>query len=302
MIKLQPATDPTNISVGALVPLTKKAAKHLTNSIRQGIDFLWKLLREAHDGKAWSALGYSTWEAYVAAEFGMSRQRSHQILDQGRVIEAVRSATGDLSTTVDITERQARDIKEDLPAVTEEVRVRVEQGQDPKEAVAETIAAKRAEKQKAKEKRAAEKAENDAFRDQHREALPEAVKQQEAAKQAAKETRKAGADIAVEVETATDRIAELEEAVGALEADNEALKAENKLYGEMRVQFEQGGFEKVVAGKNEEIRVLQTRVYGESADKASWMKSAKFWKAEAIKLGYSSDTTIDIETGEVIDG
>jgi hypothetical protein len=32
------------------------------------------------------------------------------------------------------------------------------------------------------------------------------------------------------------------------------------------------------------------------------MKTAKFWQAEAIKLGYSRNAEIDIETGEVTNG
>ncbi len=80
------------------------------------------------------------------------------------------------------------------------------------------------------------------------------------------------------------------------------LRAENKLYGEMKVQFEQGGFDKVIAGKDEEIRVLETRLYQESSDKASWMKAAKYWQGEAKKLGWTNgDFTVDLETGEIAD-
>lgn len=136
-------------------------------------------------------------------------------------------------------------------------------------------------------------------RNETRENLPQAIKDMEIAKQAAIEARKAKP---ADVEALTAEIEELREANAALEADVARLTAENKLYGEMTVQFKQGGFEKVLADKDEEIRVLKTRLYGESADKASWMKSAKYWQAEALKLGWKNgDFTLDPETGEVAD-
>ncbi len=62
------------------------------------------------------------------------------------------------------------------------------------------------------------------------------------------------------------------------------------------------GFEAVIAGKDEEIRVLQTRVYRESEDKVGWKRSADYWKAEALKLGYADKDSIDIATGEFVNG
>ncbi|PWJ73849.1 hypothetical protein C7441_12533 [Pseudaminobacter salicylatoxidans] len=164
-----------------------------------------------------------------------------------------------------------------------------------------TIApAEQIEQAQAKAERQAQQAEFDRQREEHTAALPPEIQAIEAAKKSAIETRKSKpAEIGL---TDADRIAELEEAVRVLEAENAKLTAENKLYGEMRVQFEQGGFENVIAGKDEEIRALQTRLYRESEDKASWMRSAKYWQDEAKKLGYSRNTVIDLETGEIIDG
>ena len=51
---------------------------------------------------------------------------------------------------------------------------------------------------------------------------------------------------------AAERISELEETVMALEADNQKLEAENRLFEEMKAQWEAGGFTTVIAGKNEE--------------------------------------------------
>ena len=156
---------------------------------------------------------------------------------------------------------------------------------------AAALAARKAELQ-------SKRAENDALREQHRAALPDAIKEIEARKQQAIAARSGTAS----AEHDADRIAELEESVRVLEAEAETLRAENKLYGEMRVQFEQGGFDKVIAGKDNEIRALETRVYSESADKAAWIRASRYWKDQALKLGYVRNPTIDIDPVEVANG
>jgi len=86
--------------------------------------------------------------------------------------------------------------------------------------------------------------------------------------------------------TPDQRIFELIDHVAALEADIVAYVAELKTFRDMKVQFEQGGYDKVVAGKDEVIRALETRVYSESAGKAEWMRKAKFWEKQARDLGW----------------
>src|SRR5690606_22469259 len=113
-------------------------------------------------------------------------------------------------------------------------------------------------------------AENDASRDQTRQALSPEVQAQRQAKAEAIAARKAKP---VDIEALTAEIEELREANAALEADVARLIAENKLYGEMKVQFEQGGFDKVVAGKDDEIQALETRLYRESAEKIKNLNS-----------------------------
>jgi hypothetical protein len=127
---------------------------------------------------------------------------------------------------------------------------------------------------------------------------PQALRDADAKKAEAVASRKSGgADVELR-----DRIEELEEAVKTLEAENAALKAENTMFSEMRVQFEQGGFEKVIAGKDEEIRVLKTRVVRESEDKVSWKRTADMWRRRAEEAGWSNEAVIDIKTGEFVDG
>jgi hypothetical protein len=83
-----------------------------------------------------------------------------------------------------------------------------------------------------------------------------------------------------------ERIEELEETVKTLEVEIQVLRAQNKLFEEMKTQWRDGGFGSVIAGKNEEIRALLIRVASESRDKAKNLRSSDYWKAEAIKLGY----------------
>jgi hypothetical protein len=279
--------------------LTKAQAKKLTKQIKQATDHLWYLLGDAHEGKAWKALGYSTWEAYVQAEFGMTKRRADQLLEQGSVVEAIGYATGKTGNAFPISKRDVDAVKQDLPGVTEEIKAKVDAGQPPEKAVAETIAAKRAEKEKTKAEKAAQQAENDRRREEHAAALPQAIKDREAAKADAIAARKTKP---VNVEALTAEVEELRETNAALEAEVAALKADNAKWEAMRVQFEQGGFEKIIADKDEEIRVLQTRVEAESRDKASWASKAKYWKDEARKLGWKNgDFTIDLATGEIAD-
>jgi hypothetical protein len=276
--------------------LSKAEAKKLTQKIKTAVDELWTLLLEAHDRKAWKALGYATWEAYVKAEFDMSRQNSYRLLNQARVVREIEEI---VPRAGQISQRDAEALKDDLPAAAEQIKAKVDAGEEPEKAVAETVAAKRAEKEQAKADKAAQQAENDRRREEHAAALPQAIKDRQAAKADAIAARKAKP---VDIDALTADLEELREANAALEAEVTALKADNAKWEAMRVQFEQGGFEKVIAGKDEEIRVLLTRVESESRDKAAWANKAKFWKDEAIKLGWKNgDFTIDIETGEIAD-
>lgn len=45
-------------------------------------------------GAVRETLGYSSWEAYVKAEFDISRQYSYRLIDQGRVIREIEEAAG----------------------------------------------------------------------------------------------------------------------------------------------------------------------------------------------------------------
>lgn len=273
--------------------LTEQESFAITRRIRTAVDKVWDLLLEAHDRKAWKALRYPSWEAYIKAEFQMGRAHAYRLLDQGRVIRAIEEATGNLSPSGDISEAVARDIKPDLVAVTAEIRTRVEQGEEPQKVATDVIAEKRAAKDKAKAEKQAEHARQ---RDKARAALPDAVKQHQAAREEA--ASKARVEKSKPSPDAEGGIADLEETVLLLETEITGLKAENAKFADMWVQYRQGGFEAVIAGKDEEIRSLNARLIQESEDKAGWMKRAKTWQKRATDLGWSNDVVIPIDQSQ----
>lgn len=93
--------------------LSRMDAEAVTAKIKAFAGVAWVLLNEAHHRKAHKAMGYATWGEYVEVEFDMSRSRSYQLINQARVITEISEA---VSTMVDITERDARDI---LPVLEE---------------------------------------------------------------------------------------------------------------------------------------------------------------------------------------
>lgn len=142
--------------VRAVGPMTRAEARTVTDRINTTAGQLCDLLVEAHERGAWRALGYATWGEYVGAEIRVTRQRSYQLLDQGRVMAALREAVGggQMSTSVDsdlrqgndlrdslppISEAEARDIKPVLGAVVAEIRERVEAGEPRADVVVDVV-------------------------------------------------------------------------------------------------------------------------------------------------------------------
>ena len=108
-------------------PLKKAEARALTEAIRETADNLVEFLAEAHERRAWRALGYGSWSEYVETEFSMTRSRAYQLLRHAEVMKAL-----EVSTSVDtsaLTEGQTRG------ADPEEVRRQAADGAPPEEAV-----------------------------------------------------------------------------------------------------------------------------------------------------------------------
>jgi len=116
-----------------LPELSRARATRLTEKIRQAAEGIWQMLEEAHQGHAHRALGYTTWDEYVRAEFDMSHQQSYRLLAQAAVIGELAVAadlnpsdlqkrTRERQTEPPISSRQAAILKPKLPEVAEAVR------------------------------------------------------------------------------------------------------------------------------------------------------------------------------------
>lgn len=130
--------------------MSEARAIELTNAIRSAATVVYVLLAQAHKHNAHKALGYDTWAEYVREEFDLSAQRSYQLLDLSRVVDEIEAATPE-GTEVKITEAQARDIKRELPMVTEKVKAAIEDGEEPEEAIERVIEEVREQKKQDEE-------------------------------------------------------------------------------------------------------------------------------------------------------
>jgi hypothetical protein len=129
-----------------------------------------QLILEAHDRRAWQALGYSTWEQYVKEEFDLSRSRSYQLLDQARVVQILRDAASEAAskprtrpltsyadpTPINISARDVQRLKPQLPAAQAEVRELVSEGAPPAQAI-QTVVERSGKALDAEEKQSARK-------------------------------------------------------------------------------------------------------------------------------------------------
>lgn len=129
-----------NTVTGEIVTCTEAEAREITDRIKGAVESAWRLLVEAHDRHAWSALGYGSWRDYAMSEFGMSQSQAYRLLDQGRVVHEIEAACGGSPLGEIITERAARDIKPHLADVKADIEQAVAALPDPTpKAVAETV-------------------------------------------------------------------------------------------------------------------------------------------------------------------
>lgn len=105
-------------------PLDATGARALTDAIKAAGSGASPLLLEAQERRAWVALGYSSWERYVRSELGISRTRSYELLDHGRLIRAIETATG-VSGVADVTPYTARRVKPHLGELIAALKSRV---------------------------------------------------------------------------------------------------------------------------------------------------------------------------------
>lgn len=133
--------------------MSEEEAEEITEAIRSAATATYVLIARAHAQKAHIAMGYETWAEYVNAEFDMSAARSYQLLNMSKVVEEIEAASPE-GTEVKLTEAQARDIKRELPKITE--RIKEETRELPPEEASEAV--KRVIEEERADKRAEEKA------------------------------------------------------------------------------------------------------------------------------------------------
>lgn len=146
--------------------MNERQAKEITEAIRSTAIAVFVLISEAHKHKAHKALGYSTWAEYVKEEFDMTASRSYQLLDFGKAVEMIETAVPE-GTNVKLTEAQARDIKRELPKITEQLQEETA-GMSPEDAAAraeELIEEQREELKQQKEEEKADKTKEKALED-----------------------------------------------------------------------------------------------------------------------------------------
>lgn len=124
--------DENTLVLDDIDEMTEDEATEITAAIRSTVTATYVLLYRAHEGKAYKALGYDTWKEYVAEEFDFSTQRSYQLLDLAKTVEVIESVAPE-GTALSLTESQARDIKRELPKITERVQEETA-GKSPEEA------------------------------------------------------------------------------------------------------------------------------------------------------------------------
>lgn len=154
---LDGASDDLDTILETESEMSENDAREITESIKSAVTATYILLAQAHEGKAYKALGYTTWAEYVKEEFEISPQRSYQLLDLSKVIKMIEEVTPD-GTTVKLTESQARDIKRELPRITEQIREETKDV-EPEDAgeVVDRIMKEAREQQKADDKVTSEK-------------------------------------------------------------------------------------------------------------------------------------------------
>jgi hypothetical protein len=87
-----PPSGDAGATTAPSAPLDRTEARLLTQRIKAAVGDASMLLLEAHERRAWHALGHRSWAAYVRDEFGFSRSRSYELLQHGRVIRTLLSA------------------------------------------------------------------------------------------------------------------------------------------------------------------------------------------------------------------
>jgi hypothetical protein len=118
---------PTLVQPRASQPLSRDEARTLTERIRSALGSSSLLIQEAHQRRAWSALGYRSWDDYVRRALGLSRSRSYELLVHASVITSLSEAANS-AEPIRLSPYAAFQIKPNLETTVEQVRASVRPG------------------------------------------------------------------------------------------------------------------------------------------------------------------------------
>ena len=112
--------------VQAEIEISPASARELTDRIKVGVDAVWDMIKRAYTSRAWSVLGYSSWDDYCTREFGTSRIRLPReerqevvasMREIGMSTRAIASATGVSKNTITAdSQREVSQIGTPAPA------------------------------------------------------------------------------------------------------------------------------------------------------------------------------------------
>lgn len=104
--------------------LSREEARELTKTIRTQTNVLYLLIARAHAGKAHIALGYSSFEAYIRAEFDYSKSYAYKLINQANIISAIEEVMPE-GTQVYVSDATARGLKASMNSFIPELESRV---------------------------------------------------------------------------------------------------------------------------------------------------------------------------------
>lgn len=130
--------------------LDADSAREITERIKTTTNVLYMLVKRAHAGKAYKALGYDSFEKYINAEFSFSKVYAYRLLNQANFIEAIEAKVPE-GTQIHVSEPVSTKLKKVLPELLEEIEERVQGIEEPEDAgsVIEDIIRERRDQEKA---------------------------------------------------------------------------------------------------------------------------------------------------------
>ena len=102
---------------------TADDARALTDRIKVAVEGVWHLIEQAYTTRAWSALGYASWDDYCTREFGTSRLRLPRE-ERQEVVASLRQSGLSLRAISSATGESKSQIQRDLEATVPEGTVR----------------------------------------------------------------------------------------------------------------------------------------------------------------------------------